>query len=60
MTNLPKLVAPARRALAAAKIGSLENPKSGGKAEVAELPGIGPNARASRAAALTAATLSHR
>jgi hypothetical protein len=60
MTDLPKLAAPARRALAAAGIAKLEDLRRFGEAEIAALHGMGPNAMASLAAALKTARLGYR
>lgn len=59
-TDLPKLAAPAQRALAGAKIGSLAALATKREAEVAELHGMGPNALATLKAALKANGLSFK
>lgn len=50
--DLPKLAAPARRALAAAGIASLEQLARHSRSEVAALHGMGPNALARLEAAM--------
>lgn len=60
MTDLPKLAAPARRALDAAKLTSLEKLAKAKEADVAALHGMGPNAMASLKTAMKAAGLSFR
>lgn len=59
-SDLPKLAAPAQRALAGAKIGSLAALARKREAEVAALHGMGPNALAALRAALKAAGLSFK
>ena len=56
--NLPKLSAPARRALAAAGIQRLEQLTTVREAEIAQLHGIGPNALQQLRRALAANGLS--
>lgn len=56
-TALPKLAAPAQRALAAARISSLEQLAKKRRAEVAALHGIGANALKQLDSALAAAGL---
>jgi len=46
MTALPRLAAPARRALAAAGITTLEDCVREGRATIARLPGLGTDAMA--------------
>lgn len=60
MTDLPKLAAPARRALDGAKLTSLEKLAKAREADVAALHGMGPNAMASLKTALKSAGLSFR
>lgn len=52
--DLPKLAAPAQRALAGAKLGSLAQLSRKTEAEVAALHGMGPNALATLKAAMKA------
>ncbi len=59
-SDLPKLAAPAQRALAGAKIGSLTALAKKREAEVAALHGMGPNALAALKAALKAKGLSFK
>lgn len=59
-TDLPKLAAPAMRALAGAGLGSLAAVAKKREAEIAALHGMGPNALAKLAAALKVAGLSFR
>lgn len=58
--DLPKLAAPAQRALAGAKLASLAQLAKRTEAEVAALHGMGPNALATLKAAMTAKGLSFR
>jgi len=57
VTALPKLAAPARRALAAADISTLEDLAQRSEADTAALHGMGPNAMATLRAAMTRAGL---
>lgn len=57
---LPKLAAPARRALAAAKIATLKELRRHREAEIAALHGMGPNALAALRAAMKAAGFSFK
>ena len=57
MTALPKLAAPAQRALAAARISSLEQLAKKRRDEIAALHGIGANALRQLDSALDAAGL---
>jgi predicted Fe-Mo cluster-binding NifX family protein len=59
-TPLPKLAAPAQRALAGAKVASLEALAKKSEAEVAALHGMGPDAMATLKAALGEAGLKFR
>jgi hypothetical protein len=58
--DLPKLAAPARRALARAKIASLSQLSKKTEAEVAALHGMGPNALATLRAGMKAIGLKFR
>ena len=58
--DLPKLAAPARRALAGAKLASLAQLARRTEAEVAALHGMGPNALATLKAAMKAKGLGFR
>lgn len=60
MSDLPKLAAPAMRALAAAGLTSLDRLAKKTEADVAALHGMGPNAIATLKAALKAAGKSFR
>jgi hypothetical protein len=60
MTDLPKLAAPARRALASAKIAKLEDLARHAEAKVMELHGMGPNAMAALKAEMKKHGLSFR
>ena len=57
MTPLPKLAAPARRALASANIWNLEQLVEHTEAEIMALHGMGPNAMTALKTALMAARL---
>ena len=57
-SDLPKLAAPAQRALAAARIQNLKQLTKYSEAEIKELHGIGPNALKELRRALTAKGLS--
>ncbi len=58
--DLPKLAAPARRALAGAGLGSLAQVAMQREADVAALHGMGPNAMATLKAAMKAKGLGFR
>lgn len=58
--DLPKLAAPARRALTGAGLGNLAQLSRRTEAEVADLHGIGPNALATLKAAMKAKGLSFK
>ena len=58
--DLPKLAAPAQRALAAAKIANLSQLSGKTEAEIATLHGIGPNALATLKAAMKAQGMAFR
>ena len=57
MTAIPRLSAPAKRALAAAGLTTLEDCVKAGRAAVAELHGMGPKALATLDEAVVAAGL---
>jgi hypothetical protein len=59
-TDLPKLAAPARRALAGAGYARLEDLTQATEAEVKELHGMGPNAMEALRSALAERGLSFR
>ena len=58
--DLPKLAAPARRALAGAGLGTLAQVAKRKEADVAALHGMGPNAMATLKAAMEAQGLGFR
>ena len=58
--NLPKLAAPAQRALAAAKIANLSQLSNKTETEIAALHGMGPNALTTLKAAMKTEGLSFR
>lgn len=58
--ELPKLAAPAQRALAGAKIANLSQLAAKSEAEVAALHGMGPNALATLKTAMKAAGLAFK